>query len=447
MSEIYESPLSYKLVKRYVTFAFKRYYGEFIVVGRENIPTDCPVIFAPNHNNALMDALAVHAVVPSKMPIVFLARSDIFKSKMLASILRFMKIMPAFRMRDGVENLGKNAEIFDQCVDVLVNNKALGIMPEGNQEMELNIRPLVKGIFRVAFAAQQKIGDRQSVKIIPVGMDYGDILKVGKHIIISIGKPIDVADYMPEYIENQVSATNKIKNKLFLNLCNLTLNLATKDHYECFETAVEVANKTFVEKNKWADRTIFRFNARQEIAKKLVKVETENPKKMQLLAQKCAEYKTEITKLKLKSKLLENLKFNWIFQITEALNLMLLFPFFVLGFGLNFFPFFTPVFIRKHIFKAQYEGFFSSLQFGLGIFTFPVFYALQTLIFALFSHSAWWIILIFFVAQYWLGKLALRWNSSFKKYIVKIRISKYYRAGKLKNILKLRKEIISIILE
>ena len=447
MSEIYESTFSYKLVKKYVSFAFKRFYGEFIVVGRENIPTNGPVIFAPNHNNALMDALAVHAVVPSKLPIVFLARSDIFKSKIVVSILQFMKIMPIFRMRDGVENLGKNAEIFDRCVEVLEHNKALGIMPEGNQEMELNIRPLVKGIFRVAFAAQQKIGDRQSVKIVPIGMDYGDVVKVGKHIIISIGKPIDVADYLPEYNENQVSATNKIKNKLHHDLCNLTLNLATKDQYACFETAVEVANKAFVEKNKWANRTIFRFKARQEIAKKLVKIETGNPEKMQLLAQKCAEYKTEITKLKLKSKLLENLKFNWFFQITEALNLVLLFPFFALGFVLNYLPFFTPVLLRKYLFKAQFEGFFSSLQFGLGVFTFPIFYALQTLIFALFSHSEWWIILIFFIAQYFFGKIALNWNNSFKKYIAKFRLSKFYRAGKLNDVLKLRDEIITTILE
>ena len=34
-------------------------YSEISIVGKENIPTDGAVIFAPNHTNALMDALSV----------------------------------------------------------------------------------------------------------------------------------------------------------------------------------------------------------------------------------------------------------------------------------------------------------------------------------------------------------------------------------------------------
>ena len=58
MSKIYELPLSFRLVKKYIRFTFKRFYSEFIVLGKENIPSEGQVIFAPNHLNALMDALA-----------------------------------------------------------------------------------------------------------------------------------------------------------------------------------------------------------------------------------------------------------------------------------------------------------------------------------------------------------------------------------------------------
>ena len=102
MSKIYDIPLYFNLVRRYVIFCFKRYYGEIIVIGKENIPTDSPVIFAPNHTNALMDAIAVHAVVPYSLPLIFLARADIFRNKTAARFLRYAKIMPAFRMRDGI---------------------------------------------------------------------------------------------------------------------------------------------------------------------------------------------------------------------------------------------------------------------------------------------------------------------------------------------------------
>ena len=115
---------------------FKQFYGEYIVLGKENIPNEGPVIFAPNHLNALMDALAIHSISPDHYATVFLARSDMFKKKVVANLLTFAKIMPAFRIRDGIENLGKNAEIFDRCVEVLETNNAMGIMPEGNQELK-----------------------------------------------------------------------------------------------------------------------------------------------------------------------------------------------------------------------------------------------------------------------------------------------------------------------
>jgi len=73
------------------------------VLGRENIPTDCPVIFAPNHINALMDAIAIHSIAPYKVPVIFLARADIFNNKKSAQLLKSAKILPAFRMRDGMK--------------------------------------------------------------------------------------------------------------------------------------------------------------------------------------------------------------------------------------------------------------------------------------------------------------------------------------------------------
>ena len=119
MSKITDYTVSFSLVRNYIVFAFKRYYGEYVVLGRENIPVNCPVIFAPNHINAFMDAIAVHSIAPPKIPVIFLARADVFNNKTAVKILKFAKILPAFRMRDGIENLGKNNETFEQCVEIL----------------------------------------------------------------------------------------------------------------------------------------------------------------------------------------------------------------------------------------------------------------------------------------------------------------------------------------
>ena len=447
MANIYDLPLAFNLTRRYTVFSFKRYYGEFIITGKENIPTEGPVIFAPNHTNALMDAIAVHAIVRSTLPIIFLARADLFKNKNAAKFLRFVKIMPAFRMRDGMENLGRNNEVFDMCVEVLMNRKALGIMPEGNQEIERKLRPLVKGIFRIAFAAQQKLEVQTSVKIIPVGLDFGSIVKANKHIIINVGKPIDVADYMNSYNENPVIATNEIRDRLRTDLEKLSFNLATENYYECFETATETATASTLNELNLPENTLNRFKARQTVAERLVELESSRPERVKSLAELCSKYTSILKKLNLRSGILDK-------QAASATNLLLngllsivTLPIFLIGFALNVIPFLAPVFIRKHIIKPEFTGFFSSLQFGLGMLTFPLCYILQTILFGCLISSEWWCLLLFFFGQFPLGEIALGWYSRTKKHIAKWRykILEQKKSPELLVAQTLREQIIRMI--
>jgi len=446
MSNIYDFPLSFSLVKKYVVFSFKRFYSEYIVIGRENIPSDVPVIFAPNHLSALMDAIAVHSVAPHKLPIIFLGRADIFKNKTAAKVLNFIKMMPAFRMRDGMENLGKNDEIFERCVEVLDHNKALGIMPEGNQGEQRKLRPLVKGIFRIAFVAQQKYGTQTGVKIIPVGIDSGDFIKFGKHIIINIGKPIEVSEYMAAYAKNPVTATNEIREKLNNDLNDLSLNLASETHYECFETATEILNTIMLETLGLSDITVNRFVARQEIAAKLIAIEKKEPEKIEKLESLCRDYVSNLKKINLRTWTLEKAPFKAATLLLDGLLLAGTLPLFLFGFILNALPFFTPVALRIAM-KPKYSGFYSSLHFGFALITFPLFYILQTILFSCLVITNWWAVLLFFFSQYFFGKWAFNWYREGKKYRAKLRYWKL--EGKKSTVLAktqdLRRQIIETI--
>jgi len=418
MSNIYDFSLSYSLVKRHVIFTFKRFFSDYIITGRENLPPEGPVIFAPNHLNALMDALAAISVLPHKTPIVFLGRADLFNNETAAKVLRFSKIMPAFRMRDGAANLEKNHGIFELCVDVLNHNKALGIMPEGNQGGFRRLRPLVKGIFRIAFSAQEKYGLQPGVKIVPIGIDYGDLVKFRKHIIVNIGKPIEVSDYMAEYNENPVNATNQIRERLSKDICDLTLNLATENHYDCFETATEVANTAVVKELQMPDKTLFRFKARQKIAERLVALENEEPEKIEKLETLCTTYKENLNKLNLHSWLLEKKQYKMGTLLLTGLMLLCTFPIFLVGFLLNMLPFYSPLLIRKAL-KITYPGGLSSVHLVFSLVTFPVFYLLQAIVIFNKIKAAWWIIILFFPMQYLLGKFAFQWYRKFKKLRIK----------------------------
>lgn len=416
MTNIDDLSLKFYLAKIYVRATFKRFYSKHIILGAENIPTHGPVIFAPNHLNALMDALAIHSATPDNYSTVFLARADMFRKKKVADFLRFAKIMPAFRIRDGFEQLEKNNEVFEKCVEVLERGNTMGIMPEGNQELEFRIRPLVKGIFRVAFAAQQKIGLEKSVKIIPVGLDYGSLLKSQNHIIINFGKAIDVIDYMADYAENPVLAINKLRDDLRLKMGELVVNLDSKDNYQSFEQVTKLSNLSVLQHLKLEKNITNLFLVRQQIGKKLLALESDNPH----LTNELNEYCNEFIQLKTEYKLHEanfDLKHrNLTEDFVSILSFLILAPIFAIGFILNFLPFFIPVWIRKKL-KVKFEGFYTSLQYGIGIITFPLFYLIQSLlIVTINSVSAWYIVLLL-ALHYLFGKWAIKIYKQFRKFI------------------------------
>ncbi|MDO9153570.1 MAG: 1-acyl-sn-glycerol-3-phosphate acyltransferase [Paludibacter sp.] len=448
MSEIYDLPLSYRLVKKYIKVTFTRFYDEFIVLGTENIPLEGPVIFAPNHLNGLMDALAVITIAPDNYSTVFLARSDLFKSKLMARILRTMKIMPAFRIRDGIENLSKNNEIFDKCVEILTHNNALGIMPEGNQELERKIRPLVKGIFRIAFSAQQAIGETKNIKIIPVGIEFEDLIKFGKKVIVNIGQPIDVQNYMKLYYENPVLALNKIKNELKLQLENLTVHLDSKDFYHCFETAVLVTNEAMMHKMGLQDSIVNRFSARREIAKKLVETEKNATAKILELNRLTNKLKNRLNEYNFKIDDITRTPDKKIVLAMKSIMLFISLPVYIVGFLFNFLPFFAPVFIRKAT-KVQFAGFFSSFHYGLGILMFPVFYFLQMVLFVSLLSMPWWMGVLIIPMEYVTGKFAFfGWYTKFKMLISDFKIIKFrkWNAENANTLLQLSNQISKIII-
>ena len=71
----------YSMLRHYVDAVLKLSYSKIIQTGRENIPDDGAVIYAPNHTGTLMDALIILA--SDKKPKVFVARADIFKNPTL----------------------------------------------------------------------------------------------------------------------------------------------------------------------------------------------------------------------------------------------------------------------------------------------------------------------------------------------------------------------------
>ena len=193
-NKIYENDLWYTILKPVVDGIFKHSYRKVSVKGEENIPTDGPVILAPNHCNTLMDALVI--LRAHRKPTVFGARADMFNNKIVAKIMYFMRILPMVRQRDGLRNVLKNVETQDIIVETLENDVRFCIFPEGRHRAAKSLLPLGKGIFRAALAANEKFGEKKPVYIVPVGLEYGDFFRFRSTSLATYGKAINVTEFV-----------------------------------------------------------------------------------------------------------------------------------------------------------------------------------------------------------------------------------------------------------
>ena len=182
----------YSFLRNYVDAILKLSYRNIRYVGRERIPTDGAVIYAPNHSNALMDALVILAM--NRSPKVFVARADIFRNRKLAKVFRFLKILPIMRIRDGYGEVKKNNETIEKAVDVLRDKVPFCIFPEGQHQAKHSSLPLSKGIFRIAFQAQELMPD-MPLYIVPVGMSYGNFFRFRSTVRVQVGDPINVQEF------------------------------------------------------------------------------------------------------------------------------------------------------------------------------------------------------------------------------------------------------------
>ena len=219
----------YNFLRRITSLYHSVFYEEICVLNADNIPVGDPVIFTPNHQNALMDALAI-IYTTDKQP-VFMARADIFKKDTVKKILTFLKIIPVYRIRDGIEALSNNDETFELAFKVLKNGGAIGIMPEGNHGDQRRLRPLKKGVARLSIQAQELLENKASIKIVPVGLEFSTYQGFRGNLVVNFGKPIEVKDFLEEYKSNSAKGLQSMRTRLTNDLKSLMINIDTDEFY------------------------------------------------------------------------------------------------------------------------------------------------------------------------------------------------------------------------
>jgi 1-acyl-sn-glycerol-3-phosphate acyltransferase len=236
------------------------------------------VIFAANHQNALMDALAV--LFAANKPVYFLARADIFRKKRVAALLRSLKMMPVYRLRDEVDIVKKNEATFRRTAEILSAGNYLGILPEGTHTPIKQLQILKKGICRIAFETIQQADDGIDLHIVPVGLDYSNYHKQGSSLVVIFGRSIPVIDFLDEYIENPNRAVTMLRDKLSDSLKEIMISIDnTEQYHSIHSTAEQIADSYLAlksSKNR-SERAWQRYNLVRQESDRLLKLLNKDP--------------------------------------------------------------------------------------------------------------------------------------------------------------------------
>lgn len=285
--KIQDYDLAYDILRYYVDCTLKLSYRNVHYVGRERIPQDGAIIYAPNHTNALMDALVILAM--DRRAKVFVARADIFRKPILAKIFKFLKIMPIMRIRDGFDEVKKNQETIEKAVDVLHDKVPFCIFPEGQHQAKYSSLPLSKGIFRIAFQAQELMPD-MPLYIVPVGLRYGSFFRFRSTVRVQIGEPINVGEFIASHSElTPQEQMNMLKDILSERMKSSIFYIPNDEHYDAtYEICAAVVKRQVKQVNLRTEsgrmhRLDAHFKANNITVEQIAQLKEQNPEQAEEL--------------------------------------------------------------------------------------------------------------------------------------------------------------------
>lgn len=431
----------YEVLRCYVRFAFWLTHKRIVVSGLENIPENKPLIFAANHQNALMDPLAL--VCTNSLQTLWLARADIFRSKLARPVLNFMKMLPIYRIRDGKDNLSNNEAVFSQVTNVLEDKQSVALFPEAAHSGKRQMLPHKKAIPRIALDAEEKNNFQLGLLIVPAGIYYDHYWQFNRTLIIHYGAPIEIDSYKVPYAQNPQNAMLALRDEIRERLVPLTMEINSVSYYADYEFIRQIAGFEYTKSlNSGNISVLQQFRSEQDLMARVGKLENKDPQKFNQLISSVREYVNEIKNasvtekqvVKASRKSLTGLLFEFLLAVVSL-------PLFIFGFIFNAVPFFVPrVFFAG---KVKDHAFLSTFNFAFGLVLFPLFYLLEGLLVYLFSGSMPASLCVLVLMPF-AGKYAFQLKLFYTDLLQSLKL-KLFRPVSFRKLLRVRQEFISLL--
>lgn len=443
MKKVENFSVGYYLARFWINFSFKHiFYRRTEIRGRGKFRPDDPLLFAPNHQNALMDALVF--VTTLQQEPIFLARADIFKSKFIIRLLNFIKMMPVYRIRDGYENLQKNQEVFIRCTEILSTGHSICLFPEGNHNDKRFFRPLKKGLARIAFEAENQFDFKLGLKIVPTGIDYSNYENVRGRLTVSYADPITITDLRDLYRQDPQKAMKELNNRIRTNIEPHMIEIPWEDIYSMVMDLRTIYGPRFRKLKNLPNKTLFHaFDGDKAMIRMIGDRRGSSPDMIDRLNTLVLDYRKLLKKHNFRDHIPAQAPYGILRLIWNTVILGIGFPLHIYSLINNYHLFRIPAWLARTQFKDPQFRATGAYVISMA-FMMPLSYGLQTLIVGLIFKT-WWIWLAYLLTLLPAGVYMLHYMFENRKWRSRIRFM--WKLGKKDpdalRILELRREIVA----
>lgn len=358
--KIQDNNLLYSILRPYVDMHARHSYRRFEVHGKDALPKDGSLIFGINHSNTLMDALVILASSDHKK--VFMARGDIFKNPTVAKILNFLRILPLFRIRNGIAAVRNNSETIDKAVDVVHDRVGLYLFPEGQHRTKHSLLRLSKGIFHIALDANVQFGKEKNIYIVPTAIEYGDYFRFRTTALVNYGEAINVTDFIRNSTEeNEAVLMNQLKERLFDRISELFTYIPDNEDYDAIWEIVKMKNE------KRVGGLYGKMLRNRATVEKVLRYRQEHPEEAQQLFERVNRFSDHRRKNRI-SVTSTAKKRPFLNALWKSLVMAIAFPYFVASALATSLVWIPNYFIKR---KLKDPAFGNTVTFGVRLLLFP----------------------------------------------------------------------------
>ena len=413
MNEIPLKPSKgYMLLKKWVSYVFENlYYKRIYRINKEKIPSPgTPVVCVSNHQNSLLDAFQM-LYATDNFFVHFISRADVFRNKKIAKLLYGLGLIPIYRVRDGMDKLRNNLQMFDEVEHYVNNGGMLVIYPEATHMNGNWLGRFYHSYVRIAFETAAITNYAKEVFILPATLYYEDFKALQKDSLIIYSDALSLKPFYEMYQNNPRQTEEEVSRIVRHRVQEQMLDVKDVDNYVTVMDFIRYSETAYAEKSPETDMTILpqALKVRRELEAKLSALMGKEDERLGQIYSHTSEYSRLLKKYGI-----DDYAFRHPARprnlLGSALLALILLPIYIIGM-LPHLPlyFIAPLVTRKLEDKLMY----ASIDICVWILGIPLFYLIYFLL--LGFTGSWLFALIFILILPPLGKFAIWYHRNIRQ--------------------------------